>query len=500
MRWNERGTVWVCFLLLLFICIQSLPTLADEPSSESHWYQIKLADIHVGWQHTENNESDDVRISSTEMSMSLKRGEITVNVSVESEWKERLSGAPISVKMMQDMSAMKTITRWSFLPDMIKSMETSGGPPITKDLPLPNTPWLTPYQAQQVFERKLKEGHKEVVVQTMSPEIGPRVVTVTYSRTGEDTIEIMGREVDVTIWDMVNDAMPQMVTRQWIDQNGLMVASEINIGIGVMMMTLVDKATALQDSSSEVEIFESMFIEPDQQIGNPWNAHRVVMKVKSKDGTDVDLPSTGSQTVAGEGDGFTTIVVDTSMAQPVKSGDATNPEFLGHSGMINPKDEVILGLHAEVVQSLPSDASSLDRLDAMREFVHEFIEEKNLSSAFASASEVARTREGDCTEHGVLLASLLRADGIPSRVVFGLVYVPGLGKNKQGVFGWHMWTQAMIDDGWVDVDATLPVRFSGGHVTTGTSSLDEGTGAADMAGMISSLNNLEIDVLRVDSK
>ena len=41
----------------------------------------------------------------------------------------------------------------------------------------------------------------------------------------------------------------------------------------------------------------------------------------------------------------------------------------------------------------------------------------------ATAAEVARSREGDCTEHAVLLAALARARGIPARVAMGLVYV-----------------------------------------------------------------------------
>ena len=136
----------------------------------------------------------------------------------------------------------------------------------------------------------------------------------------------------------------------------------------------------------------------------------------------------------------------------------------------------------------------------MRAFVNRHIEDKNLATAFASASEVARTGAGDCTEHGVLLAALLRADGIPSRVVTGLVYMPGLGKSGKGAFGWHMWTQALIDGQWMDLDATLPMWFTAGHITTGTSSLAEGTGVEDMASIIGKLGKIEIDVIRVDAE
>ena len=39
--------------------------------------------------------------------------------------------------------------------------------------------------------------------------------------------------------------------------------------------------------------------------------------------------------------------------------------------------------------------------------------EKDLSVGFATAADVARTAQGDCTEHAVLLAALLRASDIP---------------------------------------------------------------------------------------
>ena len=50
------------------------------------------------------------------------------------------------------------------------------------------------------------------------------------------------------------------------------------------------------------------------------------------------------------------------------------------------------------------------RLDeALRDLVHTHISGKHLSTAYASASETARTGSGDCTEHAVLLAAVLGA-------------------------------------------------------------------------------------------
>ena len=88
---------------------------------------------------------------------------------------------------------------------------------------------------------------------------------------------------------------------------------------------------------------------------------------------------------------------------------------------------------------------------------------------------------------------MLRADGIAARVASGLVYADQFA-GSDDIFGWHMWTQALIDGHWVDYDATLPTRYHAGHVLTGTSSLADGQGATEMASMIMLMGNLEIDV------
>jgi hypothetical protein len=86
---------------------------------------------------------------------------------------------------------------------------------------------------------------------------------------------------------------------------------------------------------------------------------------------------------------------------------------------------------------------------ALEKGVRETIENKNLSQSLLSAADVLKLKEGDCTEHAVLLAAALRARDIPSRIAIGLTYVPGLGG-----FAYHMWTEAWIGDRWIPLDAT----------------------------------------------
>jgi hypothetical protein len=108
-------------------------------------------------------------------------------------------------------------------------------------------------------------------------------------------------------------------------------------------------------------------------------------------------------------------------------------------------------------------------------FVHDYITRKDFSTAFASAAEVAETRQGDCTEHAVLLAALCRALGIPARVAIGLVYVP----HEQG-FGYHMWTEVYVESTEVKLNKSpLPLGEGKGEGEKDKPIISKGEGEKD---------------------
>ncbi len=85
-------------------------------------------------------------------------------------------------------------------------------------------------------------------------------------------------------------------------------------------------------------------------------------------------------------------------------------------------------------------------------FVDAFIVKKDLSRSFDLASVVARRREGDCTEHAVLLAALARAFGIAARVAEGIVLVDV--QRNVYAFG-HAWVEVYRQGTWRPADAAL---------------------------------------------
>lgn len=93
--------------------------------------------------------------------------------------------------------------------------------------------------------------------------------------------------------------------------------------------------------------------------------------------------------------------------------------------------------------------SEHDALTAVRllvDWVHRYLR-KTPTASFPDAIEILDMGQGDCNEHAVLLTALMRAAGIPARVVGGLVY-------GDGAFLYHAWTDVWLGR-WVPVDAAL---------------------------------------------
>ncbi|HUT32862.1 MAG TPA: transglutaminase-like domain-containing protein [Planctomycetota bacterium] len=71
------------------------------------------------------------------------------------------------------------------------------------------------------------------------------------------------------------------------------------------------------------------------------------------------------------------------------------------------------------------------------------------TAALSNASEVLKTREGDCTEHTVLFVALARAAGIPAREAAGVTAI----ERGDGLY-YHAWPEVWIGD-WIAMDPTL---------------------------------------------
>ena len=88
-------------------------------------------------------------------------------------------------------------------------------------------------------------------------------------------------------------------------------------------------------------------------------------------------------------------------------------------------------------------------LGCLEALVDSFIRDKSLRYGFSSVAEILDTQAGDCTEHALLLAALLRRSGLASRLAYGFLL------TESGFIG-HAWTEVYAGGRWIWLDPSFP--------------------------------------------
>jgi transglutaminase-like putative cysteine protease len=187
-------------------------------------------------------------------------------------------------------------------------------------------------------------------------------------------------------------------------------------------------------------------------------------------------------------------VVDVGPSAPSDADDPLPPKsFYEANTFVNSGDEEIVRTAKTIVGETVEPE---EKCRLLERWVKSNMKIVNFSTAFAGASEVMKSRSGDCTEHAVLLAALMRAAGVPSRTAIGLIY-----SENQNRFGYHMWTEAYFGAQWRPYDATLGLgRIGAGHIKLADSALDGTDAMAAFVPLNRYLGGLKIEVMSIDDK
>ena len=119
----------------------------------------------------------------------------------------------------------------------------------------------------------------------------------------------------------------------------------------------------------------------------------------------------------------------------------------------------------------------------------------NYDVGFATATEILENREGDCSEHTVIMVALCRAVGIPARAAVGVMY-------GDGIFAYHMWPEVYagqwinLDAKWMAVDEETGEFYTDAtHIKFGRSNLDENIFEEMVKAISEIIGKLDIRVL-----
>ncbi|MHC4445179.1 MAG: transglutaminase-like domain-containing protein [Planctomycetota bacterium] len=509
-----KTTRWpLTFLLVLNLNGFTSAVDVDNPPAgvfSDEWYAVmmqgqKSGHMHVTMERIKNTAGDIIKTDSS-VYIVMARGQVPVAITMNKSSKETLNGKPLSFENTMIMGKAGITKKGIISNRKVNVTINQFGQEIKQTYPLPDGAIMEWAAYREQIKRGLKPGTK-YKLDIYEPAVDLNSLSPTTVEILEpETIDLFGRKVQTvkakTTASITNALSGNMTIESfaWFNRQGDILRMQMNVlNIPVQVLACAKSVALAKDNPKE--LMTKSFIITNKPI-HADKVKQVTYRLDLKKPTAGDslenIPESAIQKIEKKEKNTAVVTVTKPSAitkkQPkIKLTEKERKDYLTASATINYKDPVVAKL-AKQAAGNEKDHKKLAHL--LRKFVSNYVKDKNLSVGFATASEVARSKEGDCTEHGILLAALGRAHGIPTRVVMGMAYIDAF-MGYSHIFVGHLWTQFWIDGQWIDLDPALEqTDVEPTHIALMVSNPGD-AGIADLvSSILLSLHKLKITVLK----
>jgi hypothetical protein len=348
------------------------------------------------------------------------------------------------------------------------------------------------------LQKGLKPG-LQYTVSVFSPSLmGAVEAKITIGE--KKSVDLLGRLVPLTemTTQMSTPSTGQVTNTSYVDDS--LESLKMVTPMAGMRVEMVSCAKEFAMGKVDVvEMVNNMFMKSPTRLNDLGSVSSIKYWLTTPDANLV-IPTTDCQKIERLADGRLLLTIEPVAAAaggtfPYKGNDPKLLEAIKPSRYVQSDRKEIIDLARQAVVDTKDAAEAARRIEA---FVGKYIENRSMSVGYASAAEVAASRQGDCSEFAVLTAALCRAAGIPAQVVVGVAYVSEFA-GQEG-FGGHAWVQAYIQGKWVGLDAAFKGSgrgaYDAGHIALAVGNGDPG----DFFNIATALGRFKIEKLAVQKK
>jgi|Deesub1362B_J571_1020462.scaffolds.fasta_scaffold00002_179 hypothetical protein len=339
-------------------------------------------------------------------------------------------------------------------------------------------PWEKEFYAEIPVKKLLAEGKIQpgfsqdfLIIDPLSYSLK----TSHFEVLGWEEVLILGQKK--TLWH-TRTKIPTIVpvtVDDWLDEEGRIWKS-INQSAFLTMTSLrQSKESALEPVSTGFELAYSSLIRANIVLADPHQVTRVRFRLS---GVAVEkllaFPfDDGTQQLVKVGEDFivvqtNSLVFEERRALSLPITDESVQEYLQPTAFCQSDDEEI---QQEAYKIIGQERNSWRAAKKIAWWVNQSMT-PNYDVGFATAREVIKNRQGDCSEHTVLMVALCRAVGIPARAAVGIM-------SSGGLFAYHMWPEVYVGR-WVNLDPKwLVVDTKSGELVTDATHLKFGRSRLD---------------------
>ena len=391
-----------------------------------------------------------------ETRLKLKRFGKDLSVSAHLETIETIDGMLQSWSLRRtsaDGSTMQRSARWNAERQAFLIHGDATDPTKTELLQSsvqPRSPILPAWLAAPILERPQQWSSAVLFPETSA------IVDVEIRQMTPQSLRLKdGTTIAVVRYDYWPANQPDLRSSVYYDNEQEVVLVEQPLLGRTLRFYRTDAATALGEENLQALDLQFQTALPLRRpLLNPERSNVVRMMISVGESEQISLPSSDFQAV--EQTSANSVIV--RLTRPVTSSDGAEPtpprpfsrpdrQFIDSSRWINSKDD---GVRRMAVIGGGAVTDPREKCKRLTSYIASHLRLSAFSTSLRPASEVAKSKEGDCTEYAVLLAAVMRSEGVPARVAVGFAYVA-----NPASFAPHMWTEAWIEGKWIPFDATL---------------------------------------------
>jgi transglutaminase-like putative cysteine protease len=366
-----------------------------------------------------------------------------------------------------------------FLEKTVQVIRESEGASEKKELPVPEGALLVDDPMSFAWGKEKPEKGSKVTFYWLDP-MALALLRGEVHYLGAEEKEILGKKQKAEVFHIIT---PQGTMETYWDEGGKFLWGKMMLGIEIRPLTRDEALEGTKGYVPSIDLATASRILPDKPISQPRLVESLTLRVEGS--VPLRLPSDGHQEISrNEGDG---VIIRVRPPQPTRADNIPIKQLRGQEAFL--KDASYLNLGDETLRStlkriVSGSENVMDVVKRVTDFVYKEMRPNASIALLRDAREVLRTKEGVCRDYAILTASLLRASGIPTKLVTGMVY-------SDGAFYYHAWVEVWTGTRWIGVDPTLnQVGVDATHVKFAEGNPEE-------AFVVSTLDGVKLTVLNL---
>lgn len=450
------------FLLTLMLGVAACGSSPQAPPSRGQWQAVSLDGDRIGHRHIVRQRRGDELITLDTLHLRLQQpGSPLRESTTQLRYRETLDGRPLAMAKTLRSGSANHQMRAEVTGDQLR-VYLDGDSAQTSAVAIPDNFYLT-------------EGLRLALLSQQGDQRQLRYHSWSFSQLAFETFQLQARRLDSP-----PDGLENSGDYVWeIHRQRLGTAAEppTRLYAGADFVPLAEYSQSSGQEFSAITCSRdcalSEFVPPTHVyrhlLRSPYWISDAALQGKIRYRLQGDLsfapPSSHEQTVSKVAGGWD-ITVCESCGEEAPPTAAELARYLSSNHWLAANDPVFKKVVAE---ALPSDpGSARNTMLRLTRLVTRHMSEVADYAGYATALEAWHKQTGDCTEHALLLATLGRAAGVPTRVVLGLAYNNERFLGRRFVFVPHAWVQAWTGEQWQSFDSGLG-DFNAGYIALGIS-------------------------------